>query len=97
MDIISARIKKNSICDGVKRILKQIQFTSKLFDSAFDKTVCIKKFLMQITSTLDKLKKLIDDLLTLCNRTLEKVSFLSIIIDEIQSTNILSSRDPSVT
>ena len=64
---------KNHICGDVQHI----QFASKLVDLAFDEIVSIRKFLMEVTSTLDKLKESVNDLLILCNRILEKIKLLS--------------------
>jgi hypothetical protein len=52
---------------------------------------------METTSSLDKLKESINDLLVLCNAALEEIPSTSITLDELRSTETTVSRDPSTT
>ncbi|CAF3386561.1 unnamed protein product, partial [Rotaria sp. Silwood2] len=87
---------KNDICGDIKYILKQTEFASKLVALAFDETVSVKNFLVEITSAFMKIKESINDLLMLCNETLENIPSAPTTIEKIQSTEKLISRDPSI-
>ncbi|CAF4186840.1 unnamed protein product, partial [Rotaria sordida] len=87
---------KNHICGDIKYILKQTEFASKLVELAFDETVSVKNFLVETTSTFNKLKESINDLLILCNKTLENIPSTPTTVDKIQSTEKPISHDPSI-
>jgi hypothetical protein len=63
---------KNKICGEISYILKQARLASKVVDMSFDDTISMKNFLTETTSCLGKLKESINDLLFLCDTTLEK-------------------------
>ncbi|CAF4207168.1 unnamed protein product [Rotaria sp. Silwood2] len=87
---------KNHICGDIKYILKQTEFASKLVELAFDETVSVQNFLVETTSTFNKVKESINDLLILCNKTLENIPSTPTTVDKIQSTEKPISRDPSI-
>ncbi|CAF2482258.1 unnamed protein product [Rotaria sp. Silwood2] len=86
---------KSHIYGDIKYILKQTKFVSKLVELAFDETVSIKNFLVKTTSTFNKIKESINDLLILCNKILENIPSTPTTVDKIQSTEKPISRDPS--
>ena len=87
---------KVHICGDIKYFLKQTEFASELVELALDETVSVKSFLVETKSTFNKIKASINDLLILCDKTLENIPSAPITVDKMQLTEKLISRDPSI-
>jgi hypothetical protein len=90
---------KNNICAHIQFILKQTQLASKVIDMSFDESVSTKNFLIETTSSFGKIKESLNDLLVVCNTTLENMPSTSITVDvdKLKSSETIISRDPSTT
>jgi hypothetical protein len=87
------------MCGHIQFILKQTQLASKVIDMSFDETVSTKIFLIETASSFGKIKESLNDLLVLCNTTLENMPSTSITVDvdKLKSSETIISRDPSTT
>ncbi|CAM4937796.1 unnamed protein product [Rotaria socialis] len=87
----------NKLCGEIQYVVKQAQLAFKLVDMAFDETISTRNLLIEATSSIGKLNESLTDLLISCNEELERMSLTSITIEELKSTEIFVSRDPSLT
>ena len=98
VDFIQNNVQiKNKICGEIQYLFKQIQIFSAHTNTISNENVSTKNFLIENKSYLVRLKQSISDLILFCDSALEKSPCVSTTLIELNSTEIIVSRDPSKT
>ncbi|CAF3350958.1 unnamed protein product [Rotaria sp. Silwood2] len=87
--------RKNKICGAIKHLMHQTNQGSQFVDLSVDPALSDKCFIIEVGSYLKTIQELVTDLITECNRTLEEMPSYLTTDNDIQSSELVTCRDPS--